>query len=79
MRTASTPAEHRDMIRIRYNLTSAEAEIALPLSKGLSVQEIPTGRGVSLPTVRSQRHPVYAKLGVRRQGERVARLRSPAH
>lgn len=75
LREAAAPEERRSLIRTRYNLTPAEAEIALALARGLSVPDIAGARGVSLPTVRSQLQAVYAKLGVRRQAELVARLK----
>ncbi|KCZ97603.1 LuxR family transcriptional regulator [Hyphomonas polymorpha PS728] len=76
LREATTPEERRILIRARYNLTPAEADIALALARGVSVPDIASGRGVSLPTVRSQLQALYAKLDVRRQAELVAKLKS---
>ncbi|PKP81942.1 MAG: hypothetical protein CVT79_06500 [Alphaproteobacteria bacterium HGW-Alphaproteobacteria-18] len=74
LRQAATPAERERMLRMQYGLTQAEATTALALAGGARIEAIAAARGVSLPTVRSQLQSVYAKLGVRRQAELVARL-----
>ena len=48
----------------RWDLTAAEADVALFLLKGLSHKEISTIRGTSERTVREQARSVYRKSGL---------------
>lgn len=63
-----------EVLRSVFSLTSAEAEIALLLTKGNTPETIANVRGVSVGTVRVQIKSILAKLGVARQIELVARL-----
>jgi DNA-binding NarL/FixJ family response regulator len=48
----------------RWNLTEAEAEVALLLLKGLSLKEVATVRATTERTVRAHARALYAKSGV---------------
>jgi DNA-binding CsgD family transcriptional regulator len=62
------------ILQAAYALTSAEADIALQLSEGKSVESIAVSREVAVGTVRAQIKTLMAKVGVNRQVELVARL-----
>jgi DNA-binding CsgD family transcriptional regulator len=67
-------------LRLLFNLSPAEAEIAGLLANGLTLQDIADARGVGRETVRAQIKRVFDKLDVRRQAEVVRvveRLRLP--
>lgn len=53
----------------RWELTAAEAEIALLLLKGLSLREIADARGTGERTVREQARSVYRKAGLSGRSE----------
>ena len=57
-----------------YDLTPAEAAVAVAVAEGTQVREIARSHGVALATVRSQLHAVFAKMGVSRQSEIVGAL-----
>ena len=59
----------QDILKRRYRLTQAEADVVLALGEGLSSSEIAQLRGVSANTVRHQIKQSAAKCGVRRQTE----------
>lgn len=65
----------RVLLQSAYGLTAAEAEVALRLGNGEHAEAIAGTRGVSVSTVRAQIRSIFAKLGVRRQSELVARIR----
>lgn len=54
-----------------HGLTVAEAEVALRLAEGMTLQEIALERAVSLHTVRNQIKSALAKTGARRQTDLV--------
>lgn len=56
-------------LRHAYDITTAEAEIAVAAGSGASATEIAEARGRSLATVRTQIRSIHAKLGIRRQAE----------
>jgi DNA-binding CsgD family transcriptional regulator len=56
-----------------FGLTAAEAQIALALSSGKTMDEIASERGVSKNTVRAQMQVILSKTGTSRQAE-VVRL-----
>jgi DNA-binding CsgD family transcriptional regulator len=62
------------ILQAAYALTSAEADIALQLAEGKSVESIAVSREVAVGTVRAQIKGLLAKVGVNRQVELVARL-----
>ncbi|MEM6681220.1 MAG: LuxR C-terminal-related transcriptional regulator [Pseudomonadota bacterium] len=63
-----------DMLSEVFDLSNAEADIAICLDQGLTLEEIRRERGVSITTVRSQLYSLMAKLGVRRQAHLMRRL-----
>lgn len=62
------------ILQAAYALTVAEAQIALQLSAGRTAEAIASSRGVAVGTVRTQIKAIFAKIGVNRQVELVARL-----
>lgn len=75
---ARKPARDRkhvaDLLTATFGLTTAEADIAEQLSRGVSREDIAHGRGVSLSTVRIQIKAIFRKMEVSREGELVARV-----
>jgi DNA-binding CsgD family transcriptional regulator len=65
-----------DILRIRFGLTPAECRVALLLGDGRSPREISQTIGVTFNTVRSQMKSIFAKTGVKRQGELIRLLLS---
>jgi DNA-binding CsgD family transcriptional regulator len=63
------------VVRGLFDLTPAEARVALGLATGLDLETIAQRHGTSITTVRNQVRAVLAKSGVRRQAEFVALLR----
>lgn len=63
-----------EMLSEVFHLSNAEADIAICLDQGLTLEEIRRERGVSITTVRSQLYALMAKLGVRRQAHLMRRL-----
>lgn len=68
------PSRAYKLAQAAFQLTAAEAEVALRLADGESPETVAADRGVSLNTVRAQIKATYAKLGVRRQSELAARI-----
>jgi DNA-binding CsgD family transcriptional regulator len=64
------PGQLRDL----FDLTRAEAAIAIDLVRGMSLAEIATAHGVGGETVRSHMKKILAKTGTQRQAEAVALL-----
>lgn len=62
------------VLRTAYDLTAAEAEIAMQLCLGRSPAAIAAARAVAVGTVRLQIKSLMAKVGVNRQVELVAQL-----
>ena len=61
----SVPTRLRDI----YRLSDAEAEVALAVAAGASMEEIAAKRATAVDTVRSQFKKLAAKMGCRRQNE----------
>lgn len=59
-------------LRRSYDLSTAEADVALRLAGAESREEIAAARRVSLETVRAQIKALFGKLGVNRESELVA-------
>lgn len=55
-----------------YGLTAAEAEIAVGIASGLSLQELADTRGTKLDTVRTQVKFALSKTGARKQADLAA-------
>lgn len=60
-----------ELLRELFQLTPAEASLALKLARGLSLAEISAGQNISQHTARAQLKAVFAKTGVSRQAELV--------
>jgi DNA-binding CsgD family transcriptional regulator len=73
--TIGVPTPRTKGLLTGLGLTPAEADVAHALVAGANVRDIADRRKVSIETVRAQLKAVFAKLGVRRQGELFARLR----
>ncbi len=61
-------------LRIAFELTEAEVQVALSLLNGKTPAEIAEARGVRLSTIRSQVKAIFAKTGTTRQSELVKLL-----
>ena len=59
-----------------YQLTPAEAQVAIAIANGLSVEDIAKRHNNTMNTVRSQIKTIFRKLGINRQGELVKILLS---
>lgn len=64
------------VLRASFGLTVREAEIAGQLAAGHGIEAISTTLGVSVATVRQHLKAIFRKIGVRRQGDLVAKLSS---
>lgn len=60
------------LLRQLFNLTAAEACIALKLAQGLRLRDVAEANGVSYETVRSHLRSIFAKTETNRQAELVA-------
>jgi DNA-binding CsgD family transcriptional regulator len=67
------PSLHR-RLRALYQLSNAEADIALQLAGGVTVAELAHHRRTGIGTVRNQVKAIAAKLGCSRQTEIAARI-----
>ena len=65
-------------LRQRFGLTEAEAEVALLLAQGVTLDGIAKTRGVSIGTVRLQLKSIFGKTDVHKQGQLVALLSGEA-
>lgn len=65
-----------DALRKLYNMTPAEARVAIALVNGLSPREISERHCVSIETVRSQLKSIYSKMGVSKQQDVIRVLLS---
>lgn len=64
----------RALVQQLYDFTPSEAKVAEELLAGRSAAQIAEGYGLSVETVRSQTKSIYAKTGISRQPELVARF-----
>lgn len=62
------------LLRQMFDLTTAEAEIAIAIARGGRLDAIARARGSSLATVRSQLQSVFAKTDTQRQADLVLLL-----
>jgi DNA-binding CsgD family transcriptional regulator len=63
-----------DLLRRGYGLTVAECRLALLLVEGQSLNQVAAQTRVSVLTLRTQLKSVFAKTGVKRQGELIQLL-----
>lgn len=71
---AARPELDPQVVAAVYDLTPAEARVAVGIAAGLSPEEIGQRHGTALTTVRWQLKSVFAKTGVSRQAELASRL-----
>ena len=73
---ASNPTGAVDTVFLgsMFDLTPAEAKVAVSLVEGQDLQKIATDRHVSPETIRSQLKSIFAKTGTHRQSDLVALL-----
>ena len=69
-----SPVTDAALLTLVFDLTTAEARLAVALCDGCDLATAARNFGISRQTVRSQLKAVFAKTGVRRQAELVARL-----
>ncbi len=70
------PAIDVQMLRDWYDLTPAEARVAMLLASGLSVDEIAGRLGIGANTARTHLKSIFGKTVTRRQGELIRLLLS---
>lgn len=76
----STPTITADMVRRLFALSEAEAELAVALCGGKTLDEAAEARGTSIHTIRSQLKSIFMKTGTKRQADLVSLLlASPAY
>ena len=76
----TVPAVTHDLIRKLFGLTEAEAELAVALCGGKTLDDAATERGTSVHTTRSQLKSIFGKTGTKRQADLVSLLlASPAY
>ncbi len=67
---------HVDLLRRLFGLTPAEARICEQLVQGRSVQQLAIDLDIEVDTVRTHLKKIFAKLGVNRQAELIAKVAS---
>jgi DNA-binding CsgD family transcriptional regulator len=60
------------VLRARFGLSPAEAQIALAVAGGATVRAVAASRGASVLTVRSQLKAIFRKVGVKSQVQLVS-------
>lgn len=63
-----------DLLATIYDLTKAEAEVAIALANAMSPAEIAKDKGVKITTIRSQIQSTFAKMGVNTQAQLIKTL-----
>lgn len=63
--------DHARQLRLAFDLTEAEAEVAMALMEGAEPKEIARQRGVQVSTIRTQIKMIFAKTGATRQSDPV--------
>ncbi|WP_354297066.1 helix-turn-helix transcriptional regulator [Sphingomonas sp. 1185] len=66
------------LLKLLFDLTPAEAMLAVELAAGRSLQEAAIIRGISYATARTHLRSIFGKIGCTRQSELVAMLCHPA-
>jgi len=75
-----TPTITADLVRRLFDLSASEAELAIFLCAGKTLEEVAAERCRSIHTVRSQLKSVFSKTGTKRQTDLVSLLlSSPAY
>src|SRR5688572_23373746 len=79
LNTQSPGLPSEELVAALFELSRAEARLALSVLQGSSVAEHARSNGVGIATVRSQLHRIFTEAGLRRQAQLVALLsRVPA-
>jgi len=77
---ARRPSLTAELVRGLFQLSSAEAQLAVALCGGRTLDDVAQERGTSINTVKSQLKSLFQKTGTRRQSELVSLLlASPAY
>ncbi|WP_211463210.1 helix-turn-helix transcriptional regulator [Collimonas silvisoli] len=75
-----TPTITSDLVRRLFGLSEAEAELAVALCSGKTLDDVAKERGTSMNTIKSQIKSIFLKTGTKRQSELVSLLlASPAY
>lgn len=69
-----TSETRKTLIELAYGLTGKEAEIALEIAEGRSLDQIADNQGILVSTARGHLKKSFQKIGVHSQSELVARL-----
>jgi DNA-binding CsgD family transcriptional regulator len=76
----ATPRVTAELVRRLFALSEAEAELAIALCRGKTLDDVASQRGTSINTVKSQIKSIFLKTGTKRQSELVSMLlASPAY
>ena len=76
----ATPNVTAYMVRRLFGLSEAEAELAVALCSGKSMDDAASERGVSIHTTRAQLKSIFNKTGTKRQADLISLLlTSPAY
>lgn len=76
----ATPSVTGELVRRLFALSEAEAELAVALCCGKTLDDVAEQRGTSINTIKSQLKSVFLKTGTKRQSELVSLLlASPAY
>ncbi len=76
IRRLARPNRSADGLKERFGLTAREAEIAMALTSGQTLEQIAAALGVSVATSRQHLKSIFRKTGTHRQAELVAVLSS---
>ena len=74
------PSVGVDVVRALFGLSDAEAQLAVALGSGKTLEDAAQERGTSIHTIRTQLKSIFNKTGTKRQSDLVALLlSSPAY
>lgn len=68
-----------ERLKSLYQLTQAEAKVAISIANGLDLQEVADFNSTTIGTVRSQLRQIFTKMGVNKQQDVVRLLLHSAH
>ncbi len=69
-----SPGPSANVLSKAFNLSPAEARLAVIIAKGVSLQQAAKELGIARETARNQLKAAFAKTGTHRQGELIALL-----
>ncbi|TFW29077.1 helix-turn-helix transcriptional regulator [Duganella callida] len=76
----ATPALRAELVQRLFGLSDAEAELAVAICSGQTLEEASNRRGTTISTARSQLRSIFGKTGTNRQADLVSMLlASPAY